>query len=148
MRTQLLRISFVSVLLLVLNGCSSIPGMGGDSSGTAALIGKLTSQLGVSNEQALGGTAALFELAKNKLSADDFSSVTSALPGVGSMLGKLPTKSSDSANNEQGMAGVANKFSKLGMDTGMLGKFVPVVLDYAKSSGGDKIKDLLQGVFK
>ncbi len=146
MKAQLVRISFVSVLLVVLSACSSIPGMSGGNSagGVAALVASLTSQLGVSEGQAMGGAAALFGLAKNNLSADDFSSVASALPGVSALLGKLP--SSDAGTG--GMAGVTRQFSQLGMDSGMVGKFVPVVLDYAKSSGGDNVMSLLQGVFK
>ena len=149
MKTQRLRISFVSALLLLLSGCSAIPGMGNNSSGTSALIGMLTSQLGVSNEQALGGTAALFGLAKQSLSANDFSSVTKSLPGVGSLLGAASMGGGSSeASAEGGLASVAGQFSSLGLSPDMAGKFVPVVLDYAKSTGGENTMNLLQGVLK
>lgn len=149
MKIQRLKISFISALLLLLSGCSMIPGMGNNSSGASALIGMLTSQLGVSNEQALGGTAALFGLAKQSLSAGDFSSVTKSLPGVGSLLGmaSMGGGSSD-ASAGGGLASVAGQFSSLGLSPDMAGKFVPVVLDYAKSAGGDNTMGLLQGVLK
>ncbi len=149
MKTQRLKISFVSALLLLLSGCSMIPEMGNSSSSTSALIGMLTSQLGVSNEQALGGTAALFGLAKKSLSAGDFSSVTKSLPGVGSLLSasSMGGGSSD-ASASGGLASVAGQFSSLGLSPDMAGKFVPVVLDYAKSAGGDNTMSLLQGVLK
>ena len=149
MKTQRLRISFVSALLLLLSGCSMIPGMGNNSSGAGALIGMLTSQLGVSNEQALGGTAALFGLAKQSLSAGDFSSVTKSLPGIGSLLGMASMSGGSSdASSGGGLASVAEQFSSLGLGPDMPEKFVPVVLDYAKSAGGDNTMNLLQGVLK
>ncbi len=149
MKIQQLKVSITSALLLLLSGCSMISGMGNDSSGTGALIGMLTSQLGVSNEQALGGSAALFGLAKQSLSADDFSSVTKSLPGVGSLLGaaSMGSDSSDSSAGG-GLASVAGQFSSLGLSSDMAGKFVPVVLDYAKSVGGGNTMGLLQGVLK
>ncbi len=150
MKIQRLKISFVLALLLLLNGCSMIPGMGNNSSGASALIGMLTSQLGVSNEQALGGTAALFGLAKQSLSAGDFSSVTKSLPGIGSLLGmaSMGGASSENASAGGGLASVAGQFSSLGLSPDMAGKFVPVVLDYAKSAGGDNTMNLLQSVLK
>ncbi len=146
MKTQLVKVCFVSILLIALNACSSIPGMSGGSSdgGVAALVASLTSQLGVNKGQAMGGAAALFGLAKNNLSSDDFSSVANALPGVSALLGKIP----GSDVGKGGMAGVTRQFSKLGMDAGMVDQFVPVVLNYAKSSGGENVMSLLQGAFK
>jgi hypothetical protein len=141
-KTQLSRITLISVLLFILSGCSSISGLGGDSAGTSPLIGLLTSQLGVSNEQATGGASALFGLVKNSLNTDDFSSVTKALPGVGSLLGKAP------ASSGGGLAGVADQFSQLGMGSDMVSKFTPVILGYAQSSGGDNVMNLLKGVFQ
>ena len=56
---------------------------------TDALIGALTSQLGVSNDQARGGAGSLFGLAKDSLSPGDFSSLSSAVPGIDG-LGSIP----------------------------------------------------------
>ena len=142
MITQLFRVTAISVLLFTLNGCSSVSGLVGGSAGASPLISLLTSQLGVSNEQATGGASALFGLAKSNLSAGDFSTVSNALPGVGSLLGKAP------ASSEGGLAGVAGQFSQLGMGSDMVGKFTPVVLGYAQSAGGDNVMNLLKGVFQ
>ncbi|WP_166795072.1 DUF2780 domain-containing protein, partial [Pseudomonas aeruginosa] len=40
---------------------------------TSGLLGALTGQLGVSQEQAVGGTGALLGLAKNQLAGNDYS---------------------------------------------------------------------------
>ncbi len=162
MKIQLFRTSCIAVLLFTFSACSSIPGMGDKASGgTGALIGMLTSKLGVSNEQAIGGAAALFGSAKKKLSPDDFSSVTKSLPGIKSLLGKAPKDSkgiastlglesakNDKADTKKGSNDVASQFSQLGLSSDMVGKFVPVVLEYAKSSGGDGIMSLLKGALQ
>ena len=129
------------------------------------LLGLLTDQLGVSQEQAAGGAGSLFQLAKSKLSDTDFSQVASAVPDMDSLLKAAPAVSSDAgasggglggmaasmlgggASKLAGMAGLADSFKSLGMDGGMVGKFVPVVLDYVQSSGGQQVMEMLKGVF-
>ena len=44
------------------------------------------------------------------------------------------------------LANLAGGFDKLGMDSGMIGRFVPVVLDFARNQGGDTVGNLLKGV--
>jgi len=45
------------------------------------------------------------------------------------------------------IAGVTSAFSDLGLSPDMVQQFVPVVLDYAQSTGGSQIMQLLQGAF-
>jgi len=159
MKPQVFRVFCISILLLfAFSACSSISEMKGDSSGAGALVGMLTSKLGVSDKQAIGGAAALLASAKKNLSTDDFSKVAKSLPEVKSLIGKtakdgsslssklgLSSAKNDSTEGEEGNSNVAKQFSQLGLGSDMVGKFIPVVLDYAKSSGGDKIMNLLKG---
>jgi hypothetical protein len=46
------------------------------------------------------------------------------------------------------LAGLVGNFSQLGLDADMVGKFVPVLLDFAQGAGGDTVMNLLQGVLK
>jgi hypothetical protein len=62
--------------------------------------------------------------------------LTSALGGVGKMLG-------GGGGGLGGVASLAGSFSDLGMDVGMVQKFLPIVLSYAKSKGGDMVSGLL-----
>ncbi len=161
MKTQLFRIFCIFVLLFVSSACSSIPGMGDNASGTGTLISLLTSKLGVNTEQAIGGTAALFGSAKKNLSTDDFSSVTESLPEIKSLLGKttkdgrgvaskleLSSAENDQAGAKEEGNNLTKQFSKLGLSSDMVGKFIPIVLDYAKSSGGDNVMNLLKGALQ
>ena len=58
------------------------------------LIPLLTQSLGVTESQATGGAGAIFDYVKQKVSAEDFATITKALPGVDSLL-KFAPKTSD-----------------------------------------------------
>jgi len=46
------------------------------------------------------------------------------------------------------LASLAGGFSKLGLDSGMIGKFIPIILSFAQSKGGDVVKKLLEKALK
>ncbi len=54
---------------------------------TSGLLGALTGQLGVSQEQAVGGTGALLGLAKNQLAGNDYSQLVKTIPGLDKLAG-------------------------------------------------------------
>lgn len=125
---------------------------------TSDLVGMLTSQLGVSEEQAAGGAGSLFGFAKGQMAPGDFDTVTSALPEVSDLMGAAPKKESGllgsassllggSSGGLEDAAGVASSFSDLGMSPDMVNQFVPVILDYAESAGSDQAMQLLQSAF-
>lgn len=128
------------------------------------LMQLLTQNLGVSEEQAQGGAGLLFKLAKDKLGDGDFQQVASAVPGIdglmdaapsggGGLMGALGGIASSlgvggGGGKLGGLASLAGGFSKLNLDSGMVGKFIPVILSFVQSKGGDTVKNLLAGVLK
>lgn len=123
------------------------------------LIKQLVDQLGINKEQAEGGAGLLFNLAKKKLGEDVFKKIADAVPGVqdllksapseggvGGMLGKLASKVG--AGDLGNLASLAGGFKKLNLDTGLISKFVPIVMDFVQSKGGDAVKRLLESVLK
>jgi hypothetical protein len=125
------------------------------------LIEQLVSNLGVSEEAAKGGSGLLFKMAKEKLGSRDFSKVSNALPGIDDLissapesggmlggLGKLASGLGGGAGQLGDLAGLAGGFSKLGLDSGMIGKFIPIILSFAQSKGGDVVMNLLQKALK
>ena len=123
------------------------------------LVEALTSKLGITADQAAGGAGALFSLAKQQLSSEDFAKVAEAIPDAGALIEKAPKSSGSGGAMGQvssmlggqgaaleGVAGLGEAFSALGLDADMVGKFVPVVLDFAQAKGGDTVMKLLQGV--
>jgi hypothetical protein len=123
------------------------------------LIEMLTRNLGVSKAQAEGGAGLLLKQAKDKLSGDDFSKVSAAVPGIEGLLGAAPASggglmggmgklASGLGGKAGGLLSLAGGFSKLGMDSSMIGKFVPVILSFVKSKGGAGVSDILAKVLK
>ncbi|MCG7899883.1 MAG: DUF2780 domain-containing protein [Candidatus Thiodiazotropha lotti] len=125
------------------------------------LVQQLISGAGVSQEQAEGGAGLLFGLVKDQLSSGDFSQVTNAVPGIESLIDAAPSEDSGGLGGLLGgvasaiggeqlgnMASLASGFSKLDLDAGMIGKFVPIVLSFLQSQGGDGLSDLVAKVLQ
>jgi hypothetical protein len=124
--------------------------------GDMGLVDLLSSQLGVTKDQAEGGAGSIFQLAKQNLSVEDFSSIAKAVPGIDQMIGAAPKMEGSSSslggissmmgsNKLGGMAGLTSSFEKLGLTGDMVGKFTPIILDYVKNKGGEHAMNLLKG---
>ena len=124
------------------------------SSQTAGLLSALTSQLNVTPEQAIGGTGAMLGLAKNQLSGSDYSQLGKNVPGLdqlsgsnslgslGALSGMLGQSGGSKTSGLDGLLGnvkntndLNTAFSALGMDSGMIGQFAPVILQYLGGQG-------------
>jgi hypothetical protein len=121
----------------------------------AALIESLTSQLGVSEEQATGGAGAIFQVAQDRMAPPQFSQLSDAVPGIDGLLGAAPPLGGTSGmlggatsalgmGELGGLTELAGPFTKLGLSPDMASQFVPIVLDYVQSEGGQQAMSLLQ----
>lgn len=91
------------------------------------LISSLGSSLGVNPTQAIGGSAVLLNSAKSKMDSAQFSTLTQKTPGLGDIL------SSGAASSLLGNTTTPqSQFNALGMDASMIGKFTPIIIEYAK----------------
>jgi hypothetical protein len=127
------------------------------TSSSSTLVGQLTKSLSVTPTQARGGAGSLFALAKTRLNADEFSKVSSAVPGMSGLLKAAPavTGNSEFSGLESSLPGsmgrtveVAEAFHKLGLSPEMAGKFVPVMTKYVESRGGSSTASLLEKALK
>ena len=121
------------------------------------LIPLLTQSLGVTESLAKGGAGVIFDYVKQKVSAEDFAQVAKALPGVDSLVDLAP-KASDLSGQigglspalggksdlTGGMAGVVQRFGKLGLDAGMVDKYVKMILDFAQSEAGTAVTNIIK----
>jgi len=120
------------------------------------LIGQLDG-LDVTPTQALGGSGALLQLAKQQLGSNDYAQLAKSVPGIDKLTGDsgldqlsqlgaltgLLGQSDTSVNaqtaavvdNVQSLGDVNQAFSALGMDAGMVGQFAPILLQYLGSQG-------------
>jgi hypothetical protein len=144
-------------MIILLNICVGLSPFA-ISAQDVSLVDLLMQQLGVTQPQAQGGAGALFNSAKQALSPQEFDQVAATVPEMDSLLEAAP-KSSGTLNDMMGQGSslfggeankqlggamdLANSFSELGLSPEMVNKYVPVVLDYVESKGGETVRNLL-----
>jgi len=136
-----LRRSMFSILILtafVHWGCAEMQSMGGTETVTKLLM----NQLGVTSNQAMGGTGSILSLAKERLSGMDFSALTKLIPGSDTFM--KTAKDLGAVTGPVGdHAGLASAFSRLGMGPDMVPKFTQTLSDFIGKAGGEPAKNLL-----
>jgi hypothetical protein len=130
------------------------------------LIDILTKSLGISDAQASGGAGLLLKQAKEKLGSNDFSQVSAVVPEADSLIKAAPASNSGgggmgglgnivsglglggSLGGLGNLASLAGGFSKLGLNSSMISKFIPLILSFVESKGGAGVKAILEKVIK
>ena len=147
-----LRTLFVAALLSL----AAVP-IGSAQAQMNDLIGLLTSQLGVSEDQAAGGAGSLFGFAQDQLSPAEFKTVEEGLPGVDGLIDRAPEPEGGSSllssgssllggstgSQLAGLESLTGSFESLGMSPDMVQQFVPIVTKYAGDVGGPEVGKLL-----
>ncbi len=121
------------------------------------LVELLVKNLGVTTQQAEGGAGSIFNAAKQNRGVADFLKVLTAMPEVESLMAAAPKieKGSGTLGGISSMlrkntgslgkmAGLYDSFSKLGLSKDIVGLFIPLILDYSKSKGGEIVSNLLK----
>ena len=127
----------------------------------SSLTDTLVQQLGVTPAQATGGAGSLFSTARQGMSPADFAQVSKAVPGMDQYLAAAPSQAAPSLGTAglMGAAGsalggsgsalgtaasLAGSFQSLGLNSGMVSQFIPIVLQYVNTTGGSSTMGLLQ----
>jgi hypothetical protein len=127
------------------------------ASASPELVGQLSKELGATPEQAAGAAGSLFGIAKSRLKPEDFSQVSSAVPGMDALLKAAPKASgatgtsgalSQLGGSASGLAAATSAFTKLGLSPEMVGKAVPILTSFVSKSGGAQVGQLLAGALK
>lgn len=138
--------------------------LGGNTAAGAADLGLvkiLSDKLGVTQQQASGGAGAIFNVAKQNMSVDDFTDLAKAVPNIDKMmadapetetktglLGKASSLLGSGSSSASKAASLANSFSQLGMKEGMVSAFTPIILNYVKEKGGELLMNTLQNALQ
>ncbi|MGZ8184127.1 MAG: DUF2780 domain-containing protein [Methylobacter sp.] len=124
---------------------------------TGSLTELLMQRTGVTGTQAQGGAGALFQIAKNNMTADAFAQLEQSVPDMQGMLGAVPALSQQNGLAGQlssiagassgGIAGnlisAVSAFQQQGMSPLMVQQFIPVVIDYVKAHGNEALVNTL-----
>ena len=122
------------------------------------LVDLLVNGLGVTETQAMGGAGSIFKVARENLAPEEFKQIDEAVPGIDGLMEAAPDSDNSTSTSMGGLTSLAKKassslgsaaelaqsFKQLGMDKEMIGKFMPVILDYVKNKGGETAMKLLQ----
>jgi hypothetical protein len=117
-------------------------------------VGLLAKELGSSTKQAEGAAGSLFQLAKTRMTPENFGKLAATVPDMDGLLKaapKLDTKAGGAAALAQavggeavgGLAGVTQSFQKLGLKPDMVKKAVPVLTNFVGKKGGPDLAKLL-----
>lgn len=125
------------------------------------LVDLIQQQLGITDEQAMGGLGLLFKTVQEKLAAGDFKEVQQAIPNVQALINLAPKEGGGGLAGALGglakslgfddlgkLASVAEGFKKLGLDPKMVLEFVPKILEWAQKQGGPHLKTILEKVLQ
>ncbi len=115
-----------------------------------ALVDSLSTDLGVTQQQAAGGAGALLAMAQNNLSGDQFSGIMSKVPGLDSLLGggEGGGIAGSMLGNISSLSGVAKVFSSLGLSPDMISQFAPKILGFLGGEGvAGSVLDSLSGLW-
>jgi uncharacterized protein (DUF2267 family) len=126
------------------------------------LVNLLMSQLGVTQQQAAGGTGAILNSAKESLKPNEFQQLAATIPEADKLMAAAPkveapeqkgmglgslTSMAKQVSPELGSkAELAQSFQELGLEKDMIGKFGNVIMDYCKQKGSTIASSLLQKV--
>ena len=120
------------------------------------LLEKLMNELGLSEEQAVGGAGLLFKLAREKIDPSDFAKIAGLLPMLNEWISKAPEGSLMKSlggfasvlggkGSDMGLlAQVAGGFSQLGISKDKITPFVKLLGGHLQELGGDEVGDLIQ----
>ncbi len=109
----------------------SAPKSEGVTQNSGSLISELTGSLGVTPQQAAGGTAALLQAASKRMPSSNYGELLKSVPGLGSIAESKNGMVGGAMNMLGGGDSVSAAFKALGMESSMIGKFIPLILDYA-----------------
>jgi hypothetical protein len=111
------------------------------------LMKMLTSQLGVTENQAKGGVGSYLTLLKEKLAKGDFDKIAAYVPGASKYMESAKTLGAV-AGPLKNVAGLSGALGKLGMKPEQQAQFTPTVTDYLGKLGGKNVQQMLATALK
>lgn len=118
------------------------------------LAEELAKQLGITSDQGAAGAGSILRYVKQKLDEDDYKRISDLIPGIHHILTTGPTAADtelvesvaviESENPEVASIVLKNNFDLIGLAPDMVEKFIPIMIDYVKTQGGETDANLLK----
>jgi len=125
---------------------------------TNELTEMLSKQLNISNKKASGGVGSILSYAESALAPNKFQTLESAIPNAKLLMSMAPKSSVASSglgalagsmgnSSVSKMATLASQFSSLGLSSDMISQFIPIIMQYFKSSHKTEAGNILSSLF-
>jgi len=108
-----------------------------------SLVDSITSSLGVTDTQAVGGVTALLSNASSNMSKEDINALTTKVPELSSFMGN-DSSTSNLISSIASNSTVQEQFSALGLDASMIAKFTPLILNFINSEAGSTLMNVVK----
>jgi hypothetical protein len=140
------------VALVLIVGMMGV-GCGSTSSSLESLasnpmISSLTSGLGLTANQAIGGAGALLGIAKSNLTSDNFKKVADAVPGASSIMDSGLKMGGLSEDKVKSLADLSGSLGKMSLTQDQVTSMVPAMGDFMTKGGNTEAADLFKGAIK
>jgi Protein of unknown function VcgC/VcgE (DUF2780) len=139
----LFSVFLIALAAIYLAGCSSSKTVT-DTMTKTGLTSQLSKELGMTSSQTEAGLGAMMMLSKSKLSPEDFTKLSGAIPGGTS--GLIDKATSLGVGSISSATDIVSSLGKLGVSPATAAKFIPEVLSLSKNLGGGAF-GLLSKVF-
>lgn len=149
------RLLFLAVLLISITGiqAQNLSNLSSSAAASGNLVKDLMKGAQVDENQAMGGAGALFGMAQENLSKEDFDEVGKAVPEMEKMLDVANSVSGKksmlgtAATSLTGMPKVQSTFKKLGISEDKVALFTPVIVNYVEKNGSKLLGSKLSKAF-
>ncbi|XOV77417.1 MAG: DUF2780 domain-containing protein [Aestuariibacter sp.] len=127
------------------------------------LTKQVAEKLGVTEQQATGGLAALMNYAKNAADSEQFQSITQSLPGMDALLAAVPkvstptgqiggldsllSKAAEYSETLKGLNDLKMQFEAIGLDPQIIPQYIAQINEYLDTPEGQQAKTLLMDTF-
>ena len=140
------------VAMVMLAGVLGV-GCGSTSSSLASLasnpmISSLTSGLGVTANQAIGGAGSLLAIAGGNLDVDNFKKVKDAVPGADAIMDSGLKLAGLDRDKVKSLADMTGSLGKLGLNNDQLTKISGGVSEFMTKGGNTEAADLFKSAIK
>jgi len=123
------------------------------------LIEQLVEDLGVTREQAEGGAGVLLQVARDRLTRDEFVAIADSIPAISDILEKAPEFRTPSRRillpqlsrllgGLGSLAAVKQVFEKLGLPKTSIRRFAEVLIRFFRQRGGPEVEAMLLRVLR
>jgi hypothetical protein len=137
--------AFSLLATLALGGCASMSSI--ESLTSNPLIASMTSSLGFSPTQAIGGAGAMLGMAQQNMDQDTWGQLSKLLPNTDDLIGQAKALGGI-GDTFGGMSDMTGAFDKMGLSSDQVKMLSPALTDYVSKAGSPDLGQAFKSAIK